>query len=233
MTSRNWCLRFRATLWLVVVPLATCGFDSAFGQQAGNQSPAPAAGQEARAGVPATAQGVKATEGRLLHRVHLNVDGAVKGRVSVLGPLGEYVPVRATVVFVQQGKTAGSALSDEWGKFQVPGLQAGVYSTFVVGREGVAAFAVQVLPYAKDVPDELAFLDATLASAADVSFLAQLLNGEFPAAAAMPAAMPAAAAGTGGGSGGGGILPWVGAGMGIAGLATALGTSEPASPHRP
>ena len=162
--------------------------------------------------------------------VHLRVDGNLAGRVSVLTPDGKRVPARAHVSFLQSGQIRGAADTDEQGRFQVNGLQPGVYSVLASGPDGFAAVSVQVLPYSPDAPKERLTLDLTLVPPGDD--LSDLL-------AQAPVGVPIGSQGVpmsgGGGSGGGGGWGLLGVALGAAGLGLGIGAlaNEEASPYKP
>jgi len=155
-------------------------------------------------------------------QVHLQVDGNLPGRlVGGNEPTGGRV-ARGQVVFMQKGQIVGKATADEWGRFQILGLQPGVYSVMAYGPSGVEILSVNVLPFAEDVTDGLSPLTLNLVPSEEFNKLLQTMNGQATSGAdssdATPAAgdaMPAAAA-AGGGGGGGGDAGALGAALGAA-----------------
>ena len=165
--------------------------------------------------------------------VYLRVDGNLAGRVSILDASGNRAPARAHVAFLQSGQTVRAADSDEQGRFQVAGLEPGVYSVIASGPDGFAAASVQVLAYAQDVPKEQLTLNLTLVPAGEADSLSALL-AQTPKDPPL-ATQGASGGGGGGGFGGGGGAGWgiLGAALGAAGLGVGIGAlaREPASPH--
>ncbi|MGQ9574323.1 MAG: carboxypeptidase regulatory-like domain-containing protein [Thermoguttaceae bacterium] len=162
--------------------------------------------------------------------VRLHVDGNLAGRVSSLDASGNRVPARAQISFFRNGEVVAVAHSDEQGRFQVTGLEPGVYSVVASGAEGFAAVSVQVLPYAQQAAKEELVLELTLVPGEEADALAGMLM-QTPACLAAPAG--SACGCCGGGGGGWGLL---GVGLGAAGMAvgiTALAEEEEASPCRP
>jgi hypothetical protein len=144
--------------------------------------------------------------------VYLRVDSNLAGRVSVLDPGGKRRPAKAHISFIRGGKTV-SAVDASDGRFQVRGLPPGVYSVIASGPDGFAVVALQILPYAKDGPNDPSLLDITLVPSDDADALSKLLAPEPADLAAPPATEGVPVYGSGGGSGGGG------GGLGIAALA--------------
>jgi hypothetical protein len=172
--------------------------------------------------------------------MQLGIDGNIPGQVRMFNPSGNLAPIRAEVYFVQGGKVAVSASSDEWGRFQAVGLRPGVYSVMAVSREGFCAVSIAVDPYGaraatqRPIVSEVSLsvqippsLDLTLVPTAEFDLLAGMLAEAF---AESVAGRPAAAGGfAGGGGGGGGGAGGLGALLGAAGLAggiTALATED-------
>jgi len=200
--------------------------------------------------VPAQAWGSRAltTESEYLHTVHLRVDGNVSGRVRSFEASGTLQPARARVYFVRNRTIVTSARSDEWGRFQVIGLQPGVYSVIAVGQEGFGVLSVAIRPF-EEAPAEgvstasqVALthgippsLDMTLVPAAEFSLVAGMLDEELADVTVAESPPPITGTGGGGGGGGGGGLGGL---LGVAGLAagvTALATQDnaDASPSSP
>ena len=180
---------------------------------------------------PAPISTPAALSGQRFHAVNLRVDGSLAGRVSVIEPSGMLKPVRARISFVQNGEEVASVRSDEWGRFQVPGLEPKVYSVLAKGQEGFGAFSVQVLPYDKDVDKARMLLDLTLAPAEDAKLLSEMLA---EAASGNPDGTEEEDAVVSGGGGGGGYGALLGLG-GLAGLAGLAGEKERplATPFKP
>jgi hypothetical protein len=165
----------------------------------------------------------------------LRVDGNLAGRVGVFDTAGIRRPTQARIVFIRNRHTVASTRSDEWGRFQVVGLQAGIYSVIEVGTGGVAIFAERVLPFDENAPKGQLLLDTNLVPTADSDLLSSLLVGEVPPANGTPAAGGNAPAGNtpagnnaasandaGGGGGGGGDNGGLGA-LGVAAAAAMAG----------
>ncbi len=176
-----------------------------FAEVTGEQEAVPAVWQT---GVPAG-----------LFFVHQRVDGHVVGQIGQFDAAGNLLPVQAGVYFLQQGVVALTTSSDERGWFQAVGLRPGVYSVVALGEAGLMAYAVRVLPYDAEIPQDELFLYGTLIPPADMAFLAEVLCGALEPEC-LPECLqecPPAGGGCGGGFFGGG-----GGG----------GGGRPATPHR-
>jgi hypothetical protein len=192
--------------------------------------------------------------------VQIAADGKVYGQVNLLdertGRLREVLSMR--VYFLRDGVEIGSARVAPNGAFSVPGLQPGIHALVGVGRDGVFAIGVEVLPFkAAAMNAANGFVPVRLMLTTEIAVApvgAANINsenfGEFfdpaiaglaepmgpaAAAAAAPAAPGAAGvSGAGGGSGGGGGLlgPLLigGAIGGIGGAIIAEG--DPATPSK-
>ena len=167
--------------------------------------------------------------------IYLRVDGNLAGRVSILDASGNRVPARAHVSFLQSAQTVRAADSDEQGRFQVAGLEPGVFSVIASGPDGFAAASVQVLPYAQDAPKEQLTLNLTLVPASEADSLSALLADSEGIAPLSTQGAGGCCGGGGGGGGFGGVGGWglLGAALGAAGLGVGIAAlaKEPASPH--
>jgi hypothetical protein len=168
--------------------------------------------------------------------IYLRVDGNLAGRVSILDALGNRVPARAHVSFLQSAQTVRAADSDEQGRFQVAGLEPGVFSVIASGPDGFAAASVQVLAYAQDAPKEQLTLNLTLVPAGEADSLSALLAQTLKDPPLSTQGAGGCCCGGGGGGGGfGGVGGWglLGAALGAAGLGVGIAAlaKEPASPH--
>jgi len=176
--------------------------------------------------------------------VRLRVDGNVAGRVAVLDSSGQVVPVRARIVLIRNGQVIAAARSDDTGAFQMLNVAPGPYSVMAVGREGLAAFTVLVVPFdgsgdgnGQSADANGQFLTVSLVPFGDFQLAAALLGLQAPPGAPLAAPMQAPPAGVGGGGGGGeALLPLVGlsglAGFG-GGVGGGQGVEKPASPDEP
>jgi hypothetical protein len=193
--------------------------------------------------------------------VQIAADGKVYGQVNLLdertGRLREVLSMR--VYFLRDGVEIGSARVAPNGAFSVPGLQPGIHALVGVGRDGVFAIGVEVLPFKAAAMNaangfvpvrlmlntEIAVAPVGAANINSENFgeffdpaiagLAEPMGPAAAAAAAAPAAPGAAGvSGAGGGSGGGGGLlgPLLigGAIGGIGGAIIAEG--DPATPSK-
>jgi hypothetical protein len=194
--------------------------------------------------------------------VQIAADGKVYGQVNLLdertGRIREVLSMR--VYFLRDGVEMSSARVAPNGAFNVPGLQPGIHALVGVGRDGVFAIGVEVLPFkaaamngtAGFVPVRLMlsteiavapvgaaninaenfgdFFDATIAE------LAEPMGPTAAAAAAAPAAGPGVAGtggAAGGGTGGGGLLGPLLVGGAIGGIGGAIITQgDPATPSK-
>ena len=194
--------------------------------------------------------------------VQIAADGKVYGQVNLLdertGRIREVLSMR--VYFLRDGVEMGSARVAPNGAFNVPGLQPGIHALVGVGRDGVFAIGVEVLPFkaaamngaAGFVPVRLMlsteiavapvgaaninaenfgdFFDATIAE------LAEPMGPTAAAAAAAPAAGPGVAGtggAAGGGTGGGGLLGPLLIGGAIGGIGGAIiAEGDPATPSK-
>ena len=80
-------------------------------------------------------------------------DGNVIGLVELTDPTYTLsIPTRAEVYFLQDGKLIGRYLSNEWGHFQVPGLEPGAsYSVIAkVDDLRIGFYTVEVYPYVEE-----------------------------------------------------------------------------------
>jgi hypothetical protein len=150
--------------------------------------------------------------------VHLMVDGNIAGRVVLYDETGGPTPTRARISVLRNGQIVASTRADEWGRFQIIGLQPGVYSVLAAAGDRVAAAAIRVIPFEPNGVNNPTVLNISLIPASELDMLKSMLGPVAPAAAAAPAVTPAAAAGGGGGAGLGGLLGAAGAGLGAAGL---------------
>jgi hypothetical protein len=182
-------------------------------------------------------------------------DGNVVGRVELTDVTRTAAqPIRAEVYFLQDGKLLGRYLSNEWGHFQVPGLEPGEYSVIAKADDvRIGFYTVEVFPYIKEpveLPAEIlpispvSFQDVEVVPVPDVLVL-QIVDSTLepvdqPVPTSDPIIPPPSQTGVnvpmngaprGGGAGG------LGAALGIAGVvlgSVALGTDdEPASPPAP
>jgi hypothetical protein len=157
--------------------------------------------------------------------VHLRVDGNFAGRVFVLDEVGKPRPVRARIAMLRGGQVVASTQADEWGRYQIVGVEPGVYSILAAANDYVAAATVHVLAFEPNGINNPAMLSISLLPATEIQMLRAMMGPVAPAATAVPAAAPAAgAAGAAGGGaavggGMGGMLGAAGAGLGAAGIA--------------
>jgi len=181
-------------------------------------------------------------------RVHLAIDGNLPGRVvraanlAITRPPGQAqvsvasatnTSLRAKISFLQDGQIVNEVMSDESGRFQVVGLQPGVYSVVAVGRSASGIVSVEVLPYEANLSKELTVLTIPLdeLSMEELDALSLVPEGALPV-------MYETAAGGGVGGGGGGGMGMAGLAAGLGGLAAGLagggsGGGGPASPAIP
>lgn len=165
-------------------------------------------------------------QGQLLRRVHLAVDKNLPGRVLIrLDVPGKVKSMRAKITFLQNGQIVNEVRSDDTGRFQVIGLQPGVYSVAAIAPNAAGAALVEVLPYRPNLSRDLTLLELTLDDPPPES-------SDPPPA---PMAMPMASSPSGGGGGGGGGFGALAGLAGLAGLSglAGLGGGTTASPHRP
>ncbi|MFM7056586.1 MAG: hypothetical protein ACKO2P_06650 [Planctomycetota bacterium] len=182
--------------------------------------------------------------------VQIAADGKVYGQINLLddrtGRVREVLSMR--VFFLREGKVAAAGRVSAKGEFAVPGLEPGIHSVIGVGRDGIFALGIEVLPFKAAGKREDAVPVAMLVSmeVAVAPVTAQNINagnfssffgqapgvapgvpgapGTAPGGGAAPAA-PNAGAPTGSGTAGGGA-GGAGGGLGGAvagGLAGALG----------
>jgi len=248
--ARDW-LRSVMALSVVLYPMLSIAQDvgkaPSQGPSASGAAPAGATGQQSAqpdAGAPADAKalaqnnpppGVPPKNGGAQGSstvVYLRVDGNLAGRVSILDPSGKRVPAKAHVSFLQGGQTVRAADVDEQGRFQVAGLEPGVFSVIASGPDGFAAASVQILAYAQDAPKEQLTLNLTLVPAGEADSLSALL-AQTPKDPPLSTQGVGASSGGGGGFGGGGGWGLLGAALGAAGLGVGIAAlaREPASPH--
>lgn len=212
-----WCgLRLMAAVWMGI------WVGSALGE-APKSVPAKQVSQPAVAATTALASHVLANSSEDGLHVHLMVDGNFAGRAFVLDGLGKPRPVRARIALVRGGQVVASTQADEWGRYQIVGVQPGVYSVLAAANDYVAAATVHVLAFEPNGANNPAMLSISLLPSSEIQMLKAMMGPVAPAAAAVPAATPAAGAATGGaaavGGGMGGMLGAAGAGLGAAGLA--------------
>lgn len=81
--------------------------------------------------------------------VQVAADGKVYGQINLLddrtGLLREVLSMR--VFFVKDGKVAGAGRVASNGGFAVAGLESGIHSVIGVGRDGIFALGIEVLPF--------------------------------------------------------------------------------------
>jgi hypothetical protein len=176
--------------------------------------------------------------------VSLRVDGNLAGRVTMLDPSGQPVPVRVRIVLVRGGRVVASARSDEIGAFQILRISPGVYSMIAAGREGFAALTIVVVAFDGSADgdgngvDDL--LNVSLIPFSDYQLGAALMGEEAPEEAvppitAVPMTAPPVYGGGGGGEGGGAALAGLAglAGLGGIGGGAGGGGGRPASSNTP
>lgn len=195
--------------------------------------------------------------------VQIAADGKVYGQVNLLdertGRLREVLSMR--VYFLRDGVEIGSSRVAPNGAFSVPGLQPGIHALVGVGRDGVFAIGVEVLPFkAAAMNGANGFVPVRLMLTTEIAVapvgaaninaenfgeffdpaIAALADPMAPAAAAAAAA-PAAAPGVagaggaagGGSGGGGGLLGPLLAGGAIGGIGGAIiAEGDPATPSK-
>ena len=161
------------------------------------------------------------------HRVHLDQNGNLRGRLSLIDPQSQsLVPAQdLQVYFIQNGRVMERVTPGPGGQFVVEGIAPGVYSIAAQGPPGFTAFSAQVLPFDpsnQTGPTELA-LNGTLIPVTDLAVLP-------PMPGAMPPPFPPGGPGgfggggfMGGGGSGGGGLGGAGSLIGLAGLAGLAG----------
>ena len=168
--------------------------------------------------------------GKRFHAVHLQVDGNLAGRVSVIDMSGALVPSRATISFVQNGQVVGLARSDDRGRFQAVGLPPGVYSVLAEGGGRICAFSVQILTFDEEAAEDQRLLDITMMPAADLSRVMAEAGVPVPPEGVPPA--PPYQPMMMGGGGGAGLAALAGL-AGLGGLGGVGGAGPPASPSIP
>jgi len=223
--NRACVLCLAVALGLAVSAMPVAAQDAAgSAPEASGSGPAPEASGSGPANPVAKIESI--AQSKTMLRVHLAIDRNLPGRVVraanlaltlapgqaevSLAPVGN-TSLRAKISFLQDGQIVNEVMSDESGRFQVVGLQPGVYTVVAVGRGASGIVAVEVLPYEANLSKELTVLTIPLdeLALAELDALAPVPEG------ALPMMYQTAA---GGGVGGGG-----GAGMGLAGLAAGLG----------
>jgi hypothetical protein len=194
--------------------------------------------------------------------VQIAADGKVYGQVNLLdertGRLREVLSMR--VYFLRDGVEIGSARVAPNGAFSVPGLQPGIHALVGVGRDGVFAIGVEVLPFKAAAMNagngfvpvrlmlttEIAIAPVGAANINSENFgeffdpaiagLAEPMGPAAAAAAAAPAAAPGVAGAggaAGGGTGGGGLLGPLLIGGAIGGIGGAIiAEGDPATPSK-
>lgn len=150
--------------------------------------------------------------------VHLAVDGNMAGRVFTYDDSGVAQSTRARIALLRGGQVIATTRADEWGRFQIIGIQPGVYSILAAADDRLAVAAIRVIPFEQNGINNPSVLHIGLAPANELDMLKGMLGPVPPAAAAAPAPTPAAAGGGGGGGGLGGLLGAAGMGLGAAGL---------------
>jgi hypothetical protein len=159
-------------------------------------------------------------------RIRLRIDGNLVGRTFVLDATGRPQPVRARVSLLHGGQVVATTQADEWGRFQIVGIQPGVYSVLAAANDYVAAMSVHILPFDENAAGNALVLNVSLLPASELEMFKGLVGPVAPAATGV--STPAAAASAGGaaaGGGMGGLLGAAGAGLGAAGVAGAGGES--------
>ena len=88
--------------------------------------------------------------------VALGANGVVPGQVVVEAP-GNPPAVGYVVTFSKDGQVVGQATTDGAGRFQIPGIEPGLYSVVVSNADVTVAYTVEVLSgeAAADAPPEL------------------------------------------------------------------------------
>lgn len=158
------------------------------------------------------------------HTARVQVDGNVLGVLFTFDDAGNVVYVREKIDFIQNKKVVYSATSNEWGRFQVPGMQPGVYSAIAYGPPGLGVAKVRVLPYDPAVQNSDFVLHMTVIPLPDAEWLPKVV-GELPVAGPAVAPTPPTAAAAAGGAGGGAAIA---AGLGAlgAGMGSSFGASS-------
>ncbi len=81
--------------------------------------------------------------------VQIAADGKVYGQINLLddrtGRVREVLSMR--VFFLQDGKVAAAGRVSPKGEFAVSGLEPGIHSVIGVGRDGIFAIGIEVLPF--------------------------------------------------------------------------------------
>lgn len=225
-------VRSLMALSILLYPVLTVAQDPAGKPAAGE---AQGAAPNGSSGAPPPANGKLPAPNTTV--VHLQVDGNLKGKLSILDSAGKPSPAQAKITFLQNGQVVATAQADAGGVFQVPGLKPGVYSVIASGPDGFAATTVQVLPFAGDAPAAELTLNMTLVPLNGADALSDLL-AQTPADTPAPCVDPAAygcGGGYGGGGGGGlGGLGMIGAALGAVGMGLGIGalSNETASPNK-
>lgn len=80
------------------------------------------------------------------HFVRMTSDGQIVGRLKTLVNDDVSIARDITVHFVKNGTASAVVKPNEFGKFRVDGLDPGRYSVVTAGEDGLAAYAVAVLP---------------------------------------------------------------------------------------
>ncbi|MEL7497117.1 MAG: hypothetical protein AAFN77_05865 [Planctomycetota bacterium] len=80
-----------------------------------------------------------------VHKVALNANGAIEGRIAAIDTDSSQGIADLTVYFMSQGKVVCETTTDNDGTFLVQGLQEGAYSFVATGEKGFAAYGVQVV----------------------------------------------------------------------------------------
>lgn len=81
--------------------------------------------------------------------VQITADGKVNGQINLLddrtGRVREVLSMR--VFFLRDGKVAAAGRVSPKGEFAVSGLEPGIHSVIGVGRDGIFAMGIEVLPF--------------------------------------------------------------------------------------
>ena len=223
-------VRSLMALSILLYPVLTVAQDPAGKPAAGE---AQGAAPNGSSGAPPPANGKLPAPNAAV--VHLQVDGNLKGKLSILDSAGKPSPAQAKITFLQNGQVVATAQADAGGVFQVPGLKPGVYSVIASGPDGFAATTVQVLPFAGDAPAAELTLNMTLVPLNEADALSDLLAQTPPGTPAPPVDPPAYGGGGGGGGGGGlGALGMIGGALGAVGMGLGIGalSNQTASPNK-
>ncbi|MFK7819731.1 MAG: hypothetical protein AB8G99_13510 [Planctomycetaceae bacterium] len=81
------------------------------------------------------------------HFVHMTESGDIVGRLKTLQADDFSFAQNVKVHFVRNGQAAAVVKPGDAGLFKVSGLEAGRYSVVTAGKDGLAAYAVAVLPF--------------------------------------------------------------------------------------